>query len=111
MHTNREDPNIIETKFAIVASKDVELALNDVCCVATSRAWFVPTSLNFIPAILLHIEYMNIIHPLNSIVATEIVNFGVYETTCGGYSGAWFLPLYYSFNPCKSRGIEVKNVI
>lgn len=75
LHSNRENPNIVEAQFAIITSKDVQLTLNYIRCMTTPWSRLVAVSLYFSPSISFNVKGMNIVHPLHAIIATKIVDF------------------------------------
>lgn len=111
LHTNVEHPDVIEGELAIVAAKDVELALHDVGCVTTARPGSEVAGLYLLPMALLDVVYVHVVHPVCAIVPAEVVDFRVYEAACRGNSGARLSPGDLWLNPCESRGVEVKDIV
>ena len=78
LYAYREYPNIIEAKFTIVASEDIELTFYNIGCVTAPGTRFVSASLNFVPPVQVHVKHVHIIHPLYTIITTKIVNLLIY---------------------------------
>ena len=51
LHSNVEHPDVVETKFAIVASEHIKLALDNICSMSASWSWPVVTCLYLFPMI------------------------------------------------------------
>lgn len=111
LDTYVEHPNVMEGEFAVVATEDVELALDYVGCVSASRAWFVLARLNLLPVICVNIENMDVVHPVHPVIPSEVVYFGVHEASSGAYSGAGFGACDDWLHPCEGRCVKVKYVV
>ena len=79
LHTDIQHPNVIEGELAVVASEDVQLALDDISSVSTARPRSVITRLYLLPMILFDIKHMHIVHPVSAIITSEIVYLRVNE--------------------------------
>lgn len=75
LDTDVKHPDVIEGQLAVVATKDVELALDNVGCVATARSWAIVTSLHLLPHVLVNVEHVHIVHPVGPIVPAKVINF------------------------------------
>ena len=73
LHTDVQHPDVIERELAVVASEDIQLALDDISSVSTARPRSVITRLYLFPMILFDIQHRNIAHPVSAIVTSEIV--------------------------------------
>ena len=73
LYTDVQHPDVIERELAVVASEDIQLALDDISSVSTARPRSVITRLYLFPMILFDIKHMNIVHPVSAIVTSEIV--------------------------------------
>ena len=82
LNSNGEHPNIIETEFTVVASKNVELAFHDIGCVSASWAWLELTCGHLLPVITFDIENMYVIHPMDAIIASKVYYLGVNKAPC-----------------------------
>jgi len=111
LYSDWKHPNIIETKFAIIASKNIELAFHDVCGMTTPWSRLKFASNHFLPVIILNVENMHIIHPMNSVVPSKINYFRVNEATCCWHSRARLISRHLWFYPSQSLCVEVKYII
>ena len=72
LDTDGQHPNVIETKFAIVSTKNVKLSFHNISSVSTSWSWLKLTCGNFLPVVTLNIKHMDVIHPVNTVVSSEV---------------------------------------
>lgn len=101
----------METQFAVISTEYVELALNYVCCVATTRTRFVVTRLNLFPMICLNIKHMNIVHPMHTIITSKVIDFRINKAACSRYTCVRLLTCDLRGYPGKCLCIQVEDII
>ena len=111
LDTDGEHPNIIETEFTIVSTKNVKLSFDDISSVSASWSWLKLTCGYFLPVIALNVKHMDVIHPVYTIVSSEVDDFWVDQAPSSWDTGAWLITAYSRFYPGKRFCIKIEYII
>lgn len=79
LYPNVKHPDVIERQLAIIAPENVQLALDDVGCVAATGPGAEVTRLDLLPVVLLDVKHVHVVHPVGAIVPPKVVNLRVHQ--------------------------------
>ena len=111
LHADGQHPNVVERQFAVVASEDVQLTLDNVGSVPAPRARFELGSRDLLPVVGLDVEYVDIVHPVHAVISTEVDDFTVNQAAGGGDASARLITADDRFDPGQCLGIQIKDVV